>query len=70
MFVGWFEVCMFLFVFLIFFGIKIRYFYLYRNLLWNFKCFIMVYDIYEMLMDILYVNFLLKKRSEMLNVYF
>lgn len=70
MFVGWFEVCMFLFVFLIFFGIKIRYFYLYRNLLWNFKCFIMVYDIYEMLMDILYVNFLLKKRSEWLNVYF
>lgn len=69
MFVGWFEVCMFLFVFLIFFGIKIRYFYLYRNLLWNFKCFIMVYDIYEMLMDILYVNFLLK-RSELLNVYF
>lgn len=70
MFVGWFEVCMFLFVFLIFFGIKIRYFYLYRNLLWNFKCFIMVYDIYEMLMDILYVNFLLKKGSELLNVYF
>lgn len=70
MFVGWFEVCMFLFVFLIFFGIKIRYFYLYRNLLWNFKCFIMVYDIYEMLMDILYVNFLLKKSSELLNVYF
>lgn len=70
MFVGWFEVCMFLFVFLIFFGIKIRYFYLYRNLLWNFKCFIMVYDIYEMLMDILYVNFLLKKRSELLNVNF
>lgn len=70
MFVGWFEVCMFLFVFLIFFGIKIRYFYLYRNLLWNFKCFIMVYDIYEMLMDILIVNFLLKKRSELLNVYF
>lgn len=70
MFVGWFEVCMFLFVFLIFFGIKIRYFYLYRNLLCNFKCFIMVYDIYEMLMDILYVNFLLKKRSELLNVYF
>lgn len=69
MFVGWFEVCMFLFVFLIFFGIKIRYFYLYRNLLWNFKCFIMVYDIYEMLMDILYVNFLLK-RNELLNVYF
>lgn len=69
MFVGWFEVCMFLFVFLIFFGIKIRYFYLYRNLLWNFKCFIMVYDIYEMLMDILYVNFLLK-RSELFNVYF
>lgn len=30
----------------------------------------MVYDIYEMLMDILYVNFLLKKRSELLNVYF
>lgn len=68
-FVGRFEARMPLFALSIPPGIKTRYPHLHRNLLRNSKRLITVYDIHEMLTDIVHANFSPKKRSELSNVH-
>lgn len=61
MFVGRIENCMLLFVIVVFLYIKVKYFYIFWNFEINIKCLFMVYDVYEILVDILWSDFFCSK---------